>query len=174
MMQMLDAGGLPAVRDEIRTADEDNPRGYYEFERVKQIKTDKAWLPDAMGRVVKMIHALISDLPEGYEYRVLFMRRELDEVLTSQTKMLTRHGKSGASLPPDKLKGVYLQQIEKVMSWMKARPHFRVMEVNYNALVADPAAESAKIAAFLDGRVDAAKMAGAVDPSLYRNRAKTL
>lgn len=172
MMQMLDAGGLPALRDEIRTADEDNPRGYYEFERVKQVKSDKAWLEDARGKVVKMIHALITDLPDGYRYRVIFMRRDLDEILASQTKMLTRHGKSGAALAPDKLKGVYLQQIQRVMSWMGERPHFEVLEVSYNDLVADPEGEAAKIASFLGGRVDAEKMVGAVDPELYRNRQK--
>ena len=35
MMQMLSAGGLPALTDDLREADESNPRGYFEFEPVK-------------------------------------------------------------------------------------------------------------------------------------------
>src|SRR5947209_18564630 len=96
MMQMLEAGGLEVVTDGIRAADTDNPRGYYEFERVKKIKTDAAWLPGARGKAVKMVSQLLYDLPAGEAYRILFMDRDLDEVLASQEKMLARLGRSAA------------------------------------------------------------------------------
>ena len=31
MMKMLEAGGMQVLTDNIRTPDEDNPKGYYEF-----------------------------------------------------------------------------------------------------------------------------------------------
>ena len=95
-MQMLVAGGIPPLTDDIRTPDEDNPRGYFEFERAKKIKTDKAWLPDGQGRVVKMVHILLLDLPMDRRYDIVFMRREPHEVVKSQGVMLARSGKSGA------------------------------------------------------------------------------
>src|SRR5688572_32107147 len=104
MMQMLAAGGIEPLTDNHRAADEDNPRGYFEFERVKQIKIDKAWLNDAPGKVVKMVHLLLLDLPPGNEYRVIFLRRNLDEVLASQKKMLARSGRAGAALNDAQMK----------------------------------------------------------------------
>ncbi len=93
MMRMLEAGGLPVLADHLRTADEDNPEGYYEFERVKKIEHDSAWLEEARGRVVKMISALLKHLPPGYTYKIVFMRRKLEEILASQREMLVRRGK---------------------------------------------------------------------------------
>lgn len=173
MMQMIHAGGVPAVTDEIRTPDTDNPRGYYEFEKVKQIKSDKSWLPGARGHVVKMVHLLLLDLPADHQYRVVFMRRNLEEVLKSQSVMLERQGKKGAALPPATLMKMYQDQIDKVLRWMGERPNFKYIEVNYNQLVRDPHAAAASLAAFLGeggSSMDIEKMVAAVDPSLYRNR----
>jgi hypothetical protein len=75
MMMMLEAGGMPVLTDHIRTADADNPKGYYEFERVKAIERDQAWLKEADGKAVKMISALLKYLPQNYAYRIIFMRR---------------------------------------------------------------------------------------------------
>ena len=97
MMQMLHQGGIPVVTDEIRTADTDNPRGYYEFERVKKTKEDSSWLPDARGKVVKMVSSLLYDLPATEAYRIVFMRRDIDEMLESQEKMLARLSRSAAT-----------------------------------------------------------------------------
>ena len=83
MMQMLEAGGMPVLTDGIRDADEDNPRGYYELEAVKRTKDDPAWLHGAPGKVVKMIYLLLYDLPTTYNYRIIFMRRPLSEVVAS-------------------------------------------------------------------------------------------
>src|SRR5687767_12088310 len=118
MMQMISAGGIPALTDEVRTADEDNPRGYLEFERVKRIKQDTSWLDEARGKVVKMVHLLLYDLPLDRPYRVVFMRRNLDEVLASQRKMLERQGKQGAQIPEAQLRKVFEDQVKKVTTWM--------------------------------------------------------
>ena len=170
MMQMLSAGGIPPLTDEIRAADEDNPRGYLEFERVKQIKQDKSWLDEAAGKAVKMVHLLLYDLPQGRPYRVVFMRRNLDEVLASQRKMLTRQGKAGAQLPEEQLRKVFKDQVRKVTSWLTTQPNVKSIEVTYHELIADPRGHAARLNEFLGGGLDVDAMVGAVDPNLYRNR----
>jgi hypothetical protein len=169
-MQMLHAGGLEAVTDKLRTADEDNPRGYFEFERVKQLKTDKAWLNDAEGKVVKVIHLLLMELPDDRPYRVVFMRRDLREVVQSQATMLQRHARAGAQLPPEKLISIFQQQLTTVANWLSARPNFEVLHVDYANLIANGAAEAYLINRFLGGKLDEAAMARAVEPGLHRNR----
>jgi hypothetical protein len=170
MMKMLEAGGLPVMTDNIRTADEDNPRGYYEFERVKQIEHDQAWLPDARGKVVKMISALLKHLPEGYEYRVVFMRRKLDEVMASQRQMLIRRGKPADASGDDKMATYFQRHLAQVDAWLAERPHFKVLDVSYNEMVENPTVHAAALAEFLDGDLDVDAMTGVVAASLYRQR----
>jgi hypothetical protein len=170
MMQMLVAGGIPALSDNIRTPDADNPRGYYEFERAKQIKADKAWLSDAQGKVVKMVHLLLLDLPMDRRYDIVFMRRDPQEVVKSQSVMLARSGKAGAALPPEKLIAVYAQQIAKVQAFLAQNACVRVLEVSYNDLIRDPASAARTISGFLQRPMNTDAMVGAVDPALYRNR----
>lgn len=170
-MQMLHAGGIPALTDEQRTPDADNPRGYFEFERVKQIKTDQQWLNDAVGKSVKIIHMLITSLPPDREYRVLMMRREVSEVVRSQAAMLARSGKAGGGLSADKLAQVYAVQMSAVGRWLSEHACFKVMDVSYAELVREPRQMSERINAFLGGGLSIESMARAVDPSLYRQRA---
>ena len=92
MMQMLMAGGMGIVTDEIRKADEDNPRGYLEWERVKKLKEDQSWLNECPGKAVKVISMLLFDLPSKHHYKIIFMQREIEEVLASQRIMLERRG----------------------------------------------------------------------------------
>lgn len=169
MMQMLDRGGIPAVTDRLRAADEDNPRGYYEFEAVKRTKQDASWLPDARGRSVKLVSSLLYDLPNTEAYRVLFMQREMDEVLESQEKMLARLGRP--SVPRDQIRKSFGVHLDRLFAWLPQQPHLRVLTVSYNRLLADPAAEIQLIVDFLDGQPDADAMFAAIDPALYRNRA---
>lgn len=170
-MQMLQAGGVAALTDSLRTPDADNPRGYLEFERVKKIKSDKAWLDDAAGKAVKIIHLLLMDLPDDREYQVLFLRRDLAEVVRSQAKMLERSGRPGAAMSADKLIEVFRSQVRTVLAWLAARPNFRVLEIDYAQIVANPIEQARSINAFLGGKLDERAMAAEVDPSLYRNRA---
>lgn len=170
MMRMLEAGGMPAITDGIRTADADNPGGYYEFERAKQTREDSSWLSAAEGRAVKMIYRLLYDLPAGREYRVLFMQRELTEVLRSQKKMLDRSGKPLGPADDAQMMGLFRREIEKCERWLAAQPHFAVRYVDYNALLANPQPHAEQLNSFLGGGLNVAAMAAVVDPSLYRNR----
>jgi hypothetical protein len=172
MMRMIDAGGIQALTDKLREADDDNPRGYYEFEPVKKTKEDSSWVANAVGKVVKMVHLLLMDLPEGYEYRVIFMRRHLDEVLKSQDVMLERAGKGGGDLPVDTMKSIFEKQIKQVYDWVGQRSSFKLLEVNYNEIMAAPREHVEKINALLDGNLNVEAMAAVIEPDLYRQRAK--
>lgn len=170
LMQMIHAGGIPALTDEVRKADADNPRGYYEYEPVKRTKQDPSWVPLGIGKVVKMVHLLLRDLPAGFQYRVVFARRNLDEVVASQNIMLERHGKSTAGLPEERMKQMFAAQIEELQNFMKANSdRFAFIEVNYNELVANPDREIQRISDFL-GDLDTTTMRRSIDTDLYRNR----
>jgi|GEM_PF-2420 len=170
MMKMLEAGGLPALTDNIRTADADNPKGYYEFERVKQIENDKEWLPQASGKVVKMISALLKHLPEDYNYKVIFMRRNIAEILASQERMLVRRGEPTDKVDDDTMRRLFEKHLQKVENWLTKQPDFDVLYVSYNAILEDPEKHAAKINQFLDNTLDEQAMLGVVDPALYRQR----
>lgn len=172
MMKMLEAGGIPPLTDELRTADVDNPEGYYEFERVKQLdKGDTAWLPDAQGKVVKVISALLKHLPSGYEYRVVFMRRRIEEVLASQKKMLIHRGEATDAVSDEELAQLYRKHLAHVDAWLNNQPYVKVLNVNYNTMLKDPETELPTILAFFDHKLDRDKMLEVVKPELYRNRA---
>ena len=170
-MQMIHAGGVEALTDQERQADADNPRGYFEYERVKALRNDKTWLDEAQGKVVKIIHMLLLELPTDRPYKVVFMERELGEVLASQSKMLERLGRSGAALAPARLRAVYEAQLKQVHAHLAAHACFEVLRVPYADAVAQPAAQAARIQAFLGGGLTLDAMVAAVDPSLQRNGA---
>jgi hypothetical protein len=168
MMQMLDQGGLPVVTDNIRTADTDNPRGYYEYEQVKKIKQDTSWLPTTRGKVFKMISQLLYDLPATEQYRIIFMERDMDEMLRSQDKMLERFGRKGA--PHEQIKRSYTLHLDKLRDWLAQQKNILVLYVRYNELIEQPAEQAERVSTFLEGKPNVASMVQAVDPSLYRNR----
>jgi Sulfotransferase domain len=170
MMQMLDNGGVAVVTDNLRTADTDNPRGYYEFERVKKVKQDTSWLPETRGKAVKMVSQLLYDLPPGESYRIIFMERDLDETLASQEKMLTRLGRSAA--PRDQMKRSFTVHLARLHEWLRGQTNLNVLCVSYNDLMERPQVQAQRVSAFLGGKPDVEAMAKTVDPSLYRNRAK--
>jgi len=170
MMQMIDKGGIPALTDNIRTPDDDNPKGYYEFEPVKKTKEDPSWLEQACGRVVKMVHLLLLDLPLDRDYRVVFMRRKLEEVVVSQDVMLERGGKSTGGLSSDKVMQVFRSQLVKVDKWVREHSNFRLLYVNYNELLSDPRPAIEQVNGFLGGGLNTDAMLEVVDPSLYRQR----
>jgi hypothetical protein len=169
MMKMLEAGGVDVLVDNVREADVDNPRGYYEFEPVKSLKADASWVAPALGKAVKMVYLLLMDLPSDQEYRVLFMRRNLEEVLASQKAMLDRMGKP-SPLDDARMAALFRDGLAKFEAWAKDRPNFRLLDVSYNALVTDPAPFLPEVDRFLGGGLDVDAMARVVDPALYRNR----
>jgi hypothetical protein len=170
VMQMAVAGGLTPLSDGVRRPDEDNPRGYLELESVKRTRDDSSWVAQAIGKVVKVVHLLLPELPLEFHYRVVLVNRDLDEVIRSQDKMLARLGKSAGSLPQERLKAVFIRQLEAVKSHLARHgDRFHLLEVDYNALIGAPLGMATRIAEFLDG-LEVAPMLEAVDPALYRNR----
>lgn len=171
MMKMLEAGGIPPLADGLREADDDNPKGYYEFERVKKLPDDTAWLPEAEGKAVKIISQLLLQLPMDREYHVLFMRRKIDEILASQKKMLIRRGTYKEDGPAeDRMREILLKHVDQVNGWMDKQEKVNFLSVNYNEVLAEPGAWVPKINAFLGGNLDENAMLGIVDPDLYRQR----
>lgn len=168
MMQMLASGGLEIVTDHVRGADVDNPRGYYELEKAKRIGKDSSWLSETRGKAFKIVSQLLYELPPTESYRIVFMERDLDEVLTSQEKMLQRLGRDAA--PRDGMKRSFTLHLDRLHEWLGQQRHMEVLRVSYNALLAEPDREAERVSTFLDGRMDVKKMAQTVDPSLYRNR----
>jgi hypothetical protein len=168
MMQMLDNGGVPVVTDNVRSADPDNPKGYYEYEQVKAIKRDASWLPATRGKAVKMVSQLLYDLPPDEAYRIIFMERELEEVLLSQEKMLRRLGR--ASAPRGTIRSAFELHLERLHAWLVRQANMAVLRVSYNQLLQWPREQAECVAAFLGGLADVEAMAKTVDPSLYRNR----
>lgn len=172
MMNMLQAGGVPIVTDALRTADDDNPKGYFELERVKQLaKGDVGWVDEAHGKAVKVISALLEHLPRTASYKILFMQRRLPEVLASQRKMLERRGEPTDTIPDATMATLFEKHLEKIGAWLAEQPNMAVLYVPYHELAERPGSQLDRIMEFLGMPLDRAAMLAAVDPSLYRNRA---
>jgi hypothetical protein len=171
MMKMLEAGGLAPLTDEIRTADADNPKGYYEFERVKKLdKGDTAWIPQARAKAVKVIAALLHHLPPDQRYQVIFMRRSIDEILRSQKEMLIRRGEATDKASDEELATLFHKHLDQITAWLEKQPNIEAIFVSYNDVLRDPDPQARQINQFLGGSLDVEKMVGVVDPSLYRQR----
>lgn len=171
MMKMLEAGGLPILTDNLREADANNPKGYYEFERVKELPNgDYGWIPEAGGKVVKIVTGLIMELPSDHKYRVVFMQRAMKEVLASQKKMLGRLGQQDDKIEDDKMKKIYQEHLKQVNAWIAKQPNIEVLYVNYNTMLDNPLESLQKVNEFLGGGMDVNALAGVVDRELYRER----
>lgn len=171
MMKMLEAGGLPPLIDHERTPDEDNPKGYYEFERVKKLPDgDTKWLKQARGKVVKVIAALVPHLPGKHEYRVIVMRREIHEILASQQKMLTHRGENKEKVSDEEMGPLLKKHLDQVLVWGQKQKNLRYINIDYNELMNDPLPQINKINKFLGESLDTRAMNEQIDPGLYRNR----
>jgi hypothetical protein len=168
VLQMLAAGGMEVLTDGVRAADDDNPRGYLELEKVKCLKQDASWVSGALGKAVKVIYYWLADLPLEYRYRVLFVRRNLDEVLASQSAMLARRG-TFDSTDDSRMRRLFENELREIDEWLARHPTFSVLSVDYQAVVDEPLDQARQINTFLGGRLDECAMAAAVDRSLYRN-----
>jgi hypothetical protein len=173
MMKMLAAGGLSILTDESRTADESNPNGYYELERVKKLKDgDTDWLPDAEGHTVKVISALLEYLPPQYQYQVIFMRREMSEILASQKQMLAQRGESKSDISDEAMAKLFEKHLEQLQGWMVKQPNFKVLFISYNELLQNPETNIIQVNQFLGGNLDQESMIRVLDKNLYRQRKK--
>ena len=173
MMQMLAAGGMQVLTDGQRTADQHNPRGYFELEAVKHTRTDHSWLAQAEGKAVKVVHLPLPNLPVDREYRVIFMQRDLIEIIASQRAMLEQQGRPAANLPDSKLAEIFGNQLSQVRQWLSQNPNFRVLHLQHRDVIEMPLNAAQQIATFLGGGLDPERMAEAVEPNLYRQRGKS-
>jgi hypothetical protein len=178
-MKMLAAGGMPVLTDGIRTADESNPKGYYEFEAVKELhkQGDTRWLLDARGKAIKVVSFLLTWLPETNDYKVIFMQRDLREVIASESTMLKKRGEGAATsnetpADADQTRVVYQQHLEKVHRLMTNRSCFSTLTIGYRDALERPHEAAKRMRDFVDRPLDVDEMAQVADRSLYRNRAQ--
>ncbi|MFH1763519.1 MAG: sulfotransferase domain-containing protein [Gemmatimonadota bacterium] len=182
VMQMLEAGGMEAVTDGHRPPDESNLRGYFELERVKALEAgDVAWVEGAQGRVVKVIAYLLEHLPRTSQYRVIFMVRNLDEVLASQAKMLALLGEPADAGPPThggepvaadekRMREIFYGHMARARRFLAGDPRFEVLYLRHEDVLRDPGTAAEQIVRFIGGNLDVLAMAVAVDPALHRTR----
>jgi hypothetical protein len=173
MMQMIVAGGIPALTDGVRAADGNNPKGYFEWEPAKSLKQYPEAIADGEGKVVKIISALLAQLPPTFEYRVLFMVRPLEEVVSSQNRMLERMGKQVPKAPTASVVGAFQKHLKEIDAWLQSQAHLALLRVQHSSVLARPREESERIAGFLGRSMDVNAMASQVERSLYRERGTT-
>lgn len=171
MMKMLEAASIPILSDKIREADADNPNGYFEYERAKKLgEGDTAWLKMAQGKAVKIIYSLLKHLPSDYQYDVIFMRRDLSEVLASQRKMLQRRNKETDLISDADLGRLFTKEVNSIVPWITRKPNFRILEINYTSLIYETENELEKLRGFLKLKSIPKAMASVIDRNLYRQR----
>ena len=173
LMQMLAAGGMSILSDGLRQADEDNPRGYFEFEPVKNLLKDSKWLFEGRGRAIKIVAPLLTALPPGLPCRVILSERDLEEVLDSQERMLVRRNQPLAATPERRrmLKDEYARTLGRVKAMLRRRPDTQLLVIEHCAAISDPLVTAERMNKFLGGGLDVAKMVAAIDPTLHRNQA---
>ncbi len=174
-MKMLEAGGIPLLTDGVRAADDSNPTGYYELERVKDLHQggDTSWLADARGKAVKVVSFLLTWLPETYDYKVVFMQRDLAEVIASETTMLITRGELAPVGRQEETRRLYEQHLEQVSRLLSRRRCFSRLMVGYRDALERPEEEARRISDFLGVRLNVQAMTRVADPALYRNRRVT-
>jgi Sulfotransferase domain len=170
MMQMMAAGGMPVLTDGQRAADENNPRGYFEVESVKSLARNQDVLAQAEGKVVKVVSSLLPNLPKQFEYRIIFMCRPLEEVVSSQNRMLERLGREVPSTPTASVIAAFEQHLRKIRSWLSQQTNIAVLYLDYPAVLEAPEEQIAKIRAFMGRELDSAAMIRQIERSLHRER----
>ncbi len=174
MMKMLVAGGMHILTDNKRIPDDDNPRGYFELEKVKALKDGETkWLSEAQGKAVKIISALLQHLPSQYQYKIIFMRRDLDEILASQKQMLVRRGEAADKIDDNTLGGLFQKHLLQVEKWISQQPNIGVTYVNYNDILQNPEPDIQKVVLFLDMSLGKSLMLGVPEQNLYRQKGRT-
>ena len=175
MMKMLDAAALSIKTDNERAADEDNPKGYFEYARVKDLKdeADKSWVREARGQVLKVISHLLETLPDENFYRVILVRRDFDEIIASQNKMLERRGEEN-QVADSTVKEAYIRHLVDIRYMVRRRPNFEMIEVQFMQAMEAPRIFATDVNKFLGGNLDVESMMAVVDLELYRNRKRDI
>ena len=171
MMQMIVAGGIPPLSDGLRTADENNPKGYFEWEPAKTLKQNPEAIGAGEGKVVKIISALLPFLPEDHEYKIVFMVRPLEEVIASQNSMLRRMGKAVPNTPAASVTAAFEKHLREIDSMLAKRKGISVLKVEHARVLVDPGREASRVAQFLIRPLDVERMTQQVERSLHRERA---
>ena len=171
MMQILHAGGMEIMQDGIRGADEDNREGYWEWEEIKRLRKNPRIIEQAAGKIVKVVSALLESLPSQHSYRIIFMRRPIEEVVDSQWKMLANRGNAPQSERLD-LIAAQERHVVRLLEGLRRSSRVRLLEIDYPALVKAPEGGLAELAEFLgpEFQADPASLSAVVKPQLYRNR----
>jgi hypothetical protein len=166
MMQMLDRGGVDILQDELREADISNPKGYYEYEPVKALYKDNSWLGKARNMGIKVVAPLLRYLDGQYRYKVIFMNRDIHEVIQSQQKML---GKNSEVFPVH-LYNQFQHLLKSVTSWQKIEPGVEILYIHHKDVIENPEKVAEQVSKFIGKPLDVPAMASVVDPNLYRNK----
>lgn len=170
MMQMLEAGGIELIVDHIRKPDGDNPKGYYEFEKIKRLEMDSTWLNNAHGKAIKVISMLLYQLPKNKMYKIIFMTRKMDEVLASQDKMLKRRGQPAGNVGHHVMAEKFNEHLRKIFVWLNNQNNMETILINYNDVILNPIEQTKNINRFLGNVLEVDKMVNVVDYFLYRQR----
>lgn len=168
MMQMLDKGGMEILTDNKREADKSNPRGYYEYEPVMALHKDNSWLDKSKDKAVKIVAPLLRHLDFQYRYKIIFMKRDLDEVVKSQQIMI---GKNPDTFPV-KLYNSYVEQLKTIEKWKEKEPGVEFIYVDYKEVLNNPEQMIEKVEAFIAKPLNKEEMVKCIDKSLYRNKFK--
>ena len=172
MMQMLAAGGMPVLSDGERQADVDNPRGYLEWERIKQLPKDPACIAEAEGKAVKVVSRLLLSLPHGHEYRVIFMQRPLPQVLASQEVMLRHRGTTKPGTDTSAIATAFERHLREVDAWLGGKSYLKVLRIPYHDILHDAKDIGRRLIQFLEISLNVEAMTRQVDASLHRNRTR--
>ena len=172
MMKILAEGDISIVTDELRAADPDNPNGYFELETVKQIPNGNVeWLAEAGGRAVKVISSLLEYLPSNYSYKIIFMERELHEILDSQKKILD-HLNEPSGGDDGQIEEQFRIHLSVIKPWLARQPNMEVLYISYNLLVANPEPYCRQVIEFVSCEPShLEQMIRVPNKELYRNRA---
>ncbi len=166
LMQMLNNGGMEILADDIRKPDESNPKGYLELEAIKKLAQDNSCLKNQTGKAVKVISHLLKYLPEEQKYKIIFMNRDMNEIIKSQQKMLNKNEKKYSK----ELIKAFLKELKHVKQWVKEQPHKEMINLHYKKIIKHPMKAIDKIIQFLGIPLDKEAMRDSIDPRLYRSK----
>lgn len=169
MMKMLRAGGMDLVNDGLRQADKNNLNGYFEYEKVKNLKEDNSWISIAEGKAIKVLFNFLYFLPQTHKFKIIFMQRDMKEILASQNKMLSVLGKSNL-VNDDRMSLLFDSEIEKIKKWIGKQNNIETLYVSYNQILENPIVSCEDVKRFVSRNLEIEKMTKTVDRALYRNK----
>jgi len=172
MMQILQSLEIELFTDNHRSADDSNPKGYYEHELVKTLEDDNSWLTHAKGTAIKIVSPLIKYLPVNLNYRIILMNRDLDEIIQSQNKMLTERNVKEETIKSEALKQIFIKDLKQSREWIHTQLHCESLEISHSNLIDNPAPELKKIKSFLKIETDITLVLKVIDKKLYRSKPK--